>query len=89
MVQSLKRSAAWLDLNALRMMVYAGVLIALMIWRPEGLLGERELFQKKKVRAPKPKPGPSDPGNTPDEPSKAEGAEANANAEASATKGEG
>ncbi len=60
-VQSLKRSAAWLDLNALRMILYAGVLIALMIWRPEGLLGERELFQKK--RTP---PGPRPPsGGTP------------------------
>lgn len=92
-VQSLKRSAAWLDLNALRMIVYAGVLIALMIWRPEGLLGERELFQKKKARAPKPKPGPSDPGNTPDDASggavksSSEGAEAKA--ETSAAKGEG
>lgn len=55
-IQSLKRSASWLDLNALRMIIYAGVLIALMIWRPEGLLGERELFQKK--RSPKPSPKP-------------------------------
>ncbi len=31
------------DLNALRMIVYAAILIALMILRPEGLLGEREL----------------------------------------------
>lgn len=37
----------WLDLNALRMVIYASVLIALMILRPEGLLGERELFRKK------------------------------------------
>jgi branched-chain amino acid transport system permease protein len=37
-----------LDLNALRMIIYASVLIALMIWRPEGLLGERELFHKKR-----------------------------------------
>lgn len=58
-VQSLKRSASWLDLNALRMIIYAGVLIALMIWRPEGLLGERELFHKKK--APKPPPGGAPP----------------------------
>ncbi len=34
------------------MIIYASVLIALMIWRPEGLLGERELFQKKR-RLPK------------------------------------
>jgi branched-chain amino acid transport system permease protein len=45
-----------LDLNALRMMAYASVLIGLMILRPEGLLGERELFAKRS----RPKP-PSDP----------------------------
>lgn len=57
-VQELKRQAAWLDLNALRMILYAGVLIALMIWRPEGLLGERELFQKARARGPKSPPKP-------------------------------
>lgn len=46
-IQSLRQSAPWLDLNAARMMIYAAVLIALMILRPEGLLGERELFAKK------------------------------------------
>jgi branched-chain amino acid transport system permease protein len=45
--QALKREFEGLDLNALRMILYASVLIALMIWRPEGLLGERELGQKK------------------------------------------
>ncbi len=36
--------AAWpsLDLNALRMMIYAAVLVALMARRPQGLFGERE-----------------------------------------------
>ena len=43
----------WLDLNALRMVIYATVLIALMILRPEGLFGERELFRR---AAPKPAP---------------------------------
>ena len=47
-----------LDLNALRMVVYAGVLIGLMILRPEGLFGERELFRRKRSGASKP-PGPS------------------------------
>ncbi len=47
-VQGLKRQFEGLDLNALRMIIYATVLIALMIMRPEGLLGERELFAKKK-----------------------------------------
>jgi branched-chain amino acid transport system permease protein len=36
--------AGAIDLNALRMMIYAVALIALMIKRPEGLLGERELW---------------------------------------------
>ncbi len=43
-VQSLKMAWPALDLNALRMMIYGAVLVAMMIWRPEGLLGERELF---------------------------------------------
>jgi len=47
-VQDFQHEHAWLDLNALRMIVYASVLIALMITRPEGLLGERELFARKK-----------------------------------------
>ncbi len=42
-----------LDLNALRMMIYAALLIALMIRRPEGLLGERELFESRAPRAPR------------------------------------
>ncbi len=53
-VQALKRSFETLDLNALRMIVYAIVLILLMVLRPEGLLGERELFQKRGGRRPKP-----------------------------------
>lgn len=35
-----------LDLNALRMVIYASVLIGLMILRPEGLFGEREPFRR-------------------------------------------
>jgi branched-chain amino acid transport system permease protein len=49
-VQDLKQSFETLDLNALRMIFYAVVLIMMMVWRPEGLLGERELFQKKPAR---------------------------------------
>ena len=52
-VQALKHAFEGLDLNALRMIIYASVLIALMIWRPEGLLGERELGQR---RAPPSRP---------------------------------
>lgn len=58
-VQEIKRQFESLDLNALRMIVYAVVLVLLMIWRPEGLLGERELFQKRLARksgSGKPKP---------------------------------
>jgi branched-chain amino acid transport system permease protein len=57
-IQALKAAHPALDLNALRMVVYAGVLITLMILRPEGLFGERELFRfassekKKKKAAP-------------------------------------
>lgn len=64
-VQDLKSSYESLDLNALRMIIYAGVLIVLMVVRPEGLLGERELFQKK-VNAPEskgPPPAPSAEAN--------------------------
>jgi branched-chain amino acid transport system permease protein len=49
-VQALKRDFESLDLNALRMIVYAIVLVVLMILRPDGLLGERELFQKRGPR---------------------------------------
>lgn len=52
-VQALKAAHPGLDLNALRMVIYAAVLIGLMILRPEGLFGERELFgRKKKAAAP-------------------------------------
>jgi branched-chain amino acid transport system permease protein len=45
-VQSLRVDYPNLDLNALRMVIYAAVLIGLMILRPEGLFGERELFRR-------------------------------------------
>jgi branched-chain amino acid transport system permease protein len=47
-VQALRLDYPGLDLNALRMVVYAAVLIGLMILRPEGLFGEREPFQRKR-----------------------------------------
>jgi branched-chain amino acid transport system permease protein len=62
-VQALKREFETLDLNALRMIIYAGVLVALMVLRPEGLLGERELFQKKRVDPPR--EPPATPTNAP------------------------
>lgn len=43
-VQGFRTNHEWLDLNALRMLVYAAVLIAVMLLRPEGVFGERELF---------------------------------------------
>jgi branched-chain amino acid transport system permease protein len=49
-VQALKAVHPGLDLNALRMVVYAGVLIGLMILRPEGLFGEREIFGRRKKK---------------------------------------
>lgn len=66
-VQALRATYPALDLNALRMVVYAAVLIGLMIMRPEGLFGERELVRRKAaVRpsllppAPKPTEGEAD-----------------------------
>jgi branched-chain amino acid transport system permease protein len=56
-VKALQAANPWLDLNALRMVVYAGVLIALMVLRPEGLLGERELFGARRFATRQP-PGP-------------------------------
>src|SRR5215471_7262589 len=56
-VKALQAAHPWLDLNALRMVVYAGVLITLMVWRPEGLLGERELLPLRQGRSKTP-PGP-------------------------------
>ncbi|MDC3954604.1 branched-chain amino acid ABC transporter permease [Polyangium jinanense] len=46
-VQALQAAYPSLDLNALRMVVYASVLIGLMILRPEGIFGERELLRRK------------------------------------------
>jgi branched-chain amino acid transport system permease protein len=49
-VQVFRTNNEWLDLNALRMVVYAAVLIAVMLLRPEGVFGEREikLFRPKR-----------------------------------------
>ena len=61
-VQALKAVYPGLDLNALRMVVYAAVLISLMILRPEGLFGERELFKNAKSKKTSPaKKGPEEP----------------------------
>jgi branched-chain amino acid transport system permease protein len=43
--------AGGIDLNALRMIAYGALVIGLMIMRPEGLLGERELFAALRSRA--------------------------------------
>ncbi|HEY4119246.1 MAG TPA: branched-chain amino acid ABC transporter ATP-binding protein/permease [Byssovorax sp.] len=53
-VQAFKAIHPALDLNALRMVIYAAVLIGLMILRPEGLFGERELFRARKRTVGKP-----------------------------------
>ena len=60
-VQALRADYPWLDLNALRMVVYAAVLIGLMVLRPEGLFGERELFKRSRRSA---SGGPLPPGGT-------------------------
>ena len=52
-VQALKADFPSLDLNALRMVIYAALLIGLMILRPEGLFGERELFGSRKKKQTK------------------------------------
>jgi branched-chain amino acid transport system permease protein len=46
-IEALHERVPSLDLNALRMMIYAAVLIALMARRPQGILGERELLGSK------------------------------------------
>jgi branched-chain amino acid transport system permease protein len=61
-VQALRATYPSLDLNALRMVVYAAVLIGLMILRPEGLFGERELLRRKP--AVRPSLVPSEPKAT-------------------------
>jgi branched-chain amino acid transport system permease protein len=50
------------DLNALRMVVYAAVLITLMIVRPSGIFGENEIsfFRKREART-KPPAAPAAP----------------------------
>ena len=53
-VQALRQSHEWLDLNALRMVVYAATLIAVMILRPEGVFGEREIFGGRRRTLPTP-----------------------------------
>ena len=58
-VKAFQRANPWLDLNALRMVIYAAVLIALMILRPEGLLGERELFRRRRPAAAPKGPQPN------------------------------
>ena len=43
-----------LDLNALRMVLYAAVLVVLMVMRPSGLFGEREITKNRRGPAEKP-----------------------------------
>jgi branched-chain amino acid transport system permease protein len=59
-IQALKAAHPALDLNALRMVIYAAVLIGLMILRPEGIFGERELLKPTR-RAPARAPAPPEP----------------------------
>jgi branched-chain amino acid transport system permease protein len=61
-IQALKAAHPALDLNALRMVVDASVLIGLMILRPEGIFGERELWKPAKRGRAKPPAPPAQDG---------------------------
>jgi branched-chain amino acid transport system permease protein len=63
-VQALKADHPGLDLNALRMVVYAAILISLMILRPEGLFGEREIVPSPRRGRGKPSAGGSGEGSS-------------------------
>jgi branched-chain amino acid transport system permease protein len=58
-IQSLRTVYPSLDLNALRMVIYAAILIGLMILRPEGIFGEREVVRRR--TAQRPPGGPPEP----------------------------
>ena len=60
-IQALKAAYPALDLNALRMVIYASILIGLMILRPEGLFGERELFRRARKKGKGPSGAPPEP----------------------------
>jgi branched-chain amino acid transport system permease protein len=75
-VKDLQRANPWLDLNALRMVIYAALLIALMILRPEGLLGERELFRRARPASEPKNPQPNSGGAAAGGGEKSRGAEA-------------
>ncbi|WP_437296406.1 branched-chain amino acid ABC transporter permease [Sorangium sp. So ce426] len=60
-VLALKAAYPALDLNALRMVIYAAILIGLMVLRPEGLFGERELFGRRWSRRRRFPVGPAEP----------------------------
>jgi branched-chain amino acid transport system permease protein len=53
-ILALRERHEWLDLNAIRMILYASILIGLMIARPSGLLGDRELFGIGRAEKPAP-----------------------------------
>ncbi len=61
-----------IDSAALRMALFAATLVALMLLRPEGLFGERELFEKKD--GGKDKPVPKEPTGKPPSEKKLPGA---------------
>ncbi len=48
-VEEFTRANPDLDLNALRMVVYAAVLVALMVMRPSGIFGENEIVRAKRT----------------------------------------
>lgn len=62
-IQAFKADHPDFDLNAFRMVVYSALLIAVMVLRPAGVFGERELFSSKKPR-PRPPPKGESPSET-------------------------
>ncbi|MGK4001022.1 branched-chain amino acid ABC transporter permease [Sorangium sp. So ce1036] len=60
-ILALKAAYPALDLNALRMVLYASILIGLMVLRPGGLFGEREIFVRRRKRPTRPATAPAEP----------------------------
>lgn len=52
-VEAFTREHPDIDLNALRMVVYAAVLVILMVLRPSGMFGEREIAKSRRLPAEK------------------------------------
>lgn len=60
-IEAFKLAHPEFDLNALRMVIYAIVLVILMIVRPAGIFGEHEIGSQRKKDPPKPPPRDASP----------------------------